>query len=117
MHIVGRTSRASRNKVGGLGIPTLIVVTDPAGSEESHVGHQLAAAVGHRALRPCEIKDGMIASNQRYPAVIGDPLTMADLSRRSWLARASGPATPVIRIMLPHQVSNCNRKVEVRPFL
>jgi predicted kinase len=59
-----------------VGTPTLIVVTGPAGSGKTTLAHALAVAVGCPALCRDEIKEGMVASNRAFVAVMGDPLTM-----------------------------------------
>jgi predicted kinase len=59
-----------------VGIPTLIVVSGPAGSGKTTLAHELAAAIGCPALCRDEIKEGMVISNQGYLAATGDPLTM-----------------------------------------
>jgi predicted kinase len=77
IQIVGRARHALlRSKVGGVGTPTPIVVTGPAGSGKTTLAHQLAAAVGCPALCRDEIKEGMVASNPGHLAALGDPLTM-----------------------------------------
>jgi predicted kinase len=59
-----------------MGMPTLIVVTGPAGSGKTTLAHQLAAVVGCPALCRDEIKEGMVASNPGFVAATSDPLTV-----------------------------------------
>lgn len=59
-----------------MGLPTLIVVSGPAGSGKTTLAHQLAAAVGCPALCRDEIKEGMVVSKPGFAAVTSDPLTM-----------------------------------------
>lgn len=59
-----------------MGMPTLIVVTGPAGSGKTTLAHQLAAAVGCPALCRDEIKEGMVVSNPGFVAATSDPLTV-----------------------------------------
>lgn len=59
-----------------MGMPTLIVVTGPAGSGKTTLAHQLAAAVGCPALCRDELKEGMVASNPGFVAATSDPLTV-----------------------------------------
>lgn len=56
--------------------PTLILVTGPAGSGKTTLGHALAAAVGCPALCRDEIKEGMVASHPGFVPATSDPLTM-----------------------------------------
>jgi predicted kinase len=67
---------SSRSKVGGVGTPTLIIVSGPAGSGKTTLAHGLAAAVGCPALCRDEIKEGMVASNPGFVPARGDLLTV-----------------------------------------
>jgi hypothetical protein len=49
-HYRASQGASSRSKVGGVGTPTLIVVSGPAGSGNTTLAHELAVAVGCPAL-------------------------------------------------------------------
>ncbi len=59
-----------------MGLPTLIVVTGPAGSGKTTLAHALARAVGCPALSRDEIKEGMVRSFPGFVAAPTDPLTL-----------------------------------------
>ena len=61
-----------RRKVCSMGIPTLVVVTGPAGSGKTTLAHALSAAVGCPALCRDEIKEGMVASTPDFVPATSD---------------------------------------------
>jgi predicted kinase len=61
--------------VGPMGIPTLIIVSGPAGSGKTTLAHQLAATLGCPALCRDEIKEGMVVSNPGFVPATSDQLT------------------------------------------
>jgi predicted kinase len=68
--------RLSVRIVGGMGTPSLIVVSGPAASGKTTLAHNLAATLGLPALCRDEIKEGMVASNPEFQAAPGDALTL-----------------------------------------
>jgi predicted kinase len=58
-----------------ISMPTLIVVSGPAGSGKTTLAHRLASAVGCPALCRDEIKEGMVAATPGFVPATFDPLT------------------------------------------
>lgn len=56
--------------------PRLILVTGPAGSGKTTLGHALARRVGCPALSRDELKEGMVLSHPGFVPTTSDPLTM-----------------------------------------
>ena len=66
--------------VTGSPVPTLIVVSGPAGSGKTTLAHEIARAVGCPAICRDEIKEGMVhAAAPGYKPAAGDELTMRAL--------------------------------------
>jgi hypothetical protein len=58
-----------------MGMPTLVVVSGPAGAGRTTLAHELARAVGCPAICRDEIKEGMVQANPGFRPAPGDPLT------------------------------------------
>jgi predicted kinase len=59
-----------------LSLPTLIVISGPAGSGKTRLAHALAEAIGCPAVCRDEIKEGMVhAEGRDFRASVGDALT------------------------------------------
>jgi predicted kinase len=64
----------------GSPVPTLIVLSGPAGSGKTTLAHEIARAVGCPAICRDEIKEGMVhAAAPGYTPAAGDELTMRTL--------------------------------------
>jgi predicted kinase len=61
-------------------VPTLVVVSGPAGFGKSTLAHRLAAALACPAICRDEIKEGMARSASDYAPEAGDALALATLS-------------------------------------
>ena len=60
-------------------LPSLIVVSGPAGTGKTTLAHELARAVGCPAVCRDEIKEGMVHAVPGFTAAPGDELTMRTL--------------------------------------
>jgi predicted kinase len=60
-------------------VPTLIVVSGPAGSGKTTLAHAIASAVGCPAICRDEIKEGMVHATPGFTAAPGDELTARTL--------------------------------------
>ena len=79
-------SRAARrvngaiSTLGGVtGLPTLVVVSGPAGAGKTTLAHRLAGAVGCPVISRDEIKEGMVHARPGFVPEAGDELTVATL--------------------------------------
>ncbi|MDH3682557.1 MAG: ATP-binding protein [Acidimicrobiia bacterium] len=62
-----------------MAVPTLVVVTGPAGSGKTSLAHQLALAIGCPAICRDEIKEGMAFGDDSFAPSVGDTLTKRTL--------------------------------------
>jgi predicted kinase len=60
-------------------VPTLVVISGPAGAGKTTLAHRLARAVGCPAICRDEIKEGMAQSSPGFVPAPGDELTMRTL--------------------------------------
>jgi len=61
------------------GLPTLVVVSGPAGSGKTTLAHRLALAVGCPLISRDEIKEGMVHASPGFVPAVGDELTARTL--------------------------------------
>src|SRR3954471_1769374 len=57
-------------------MPTLVVISGPAGSGKTTLAHELARAIGCPAICRDEIKEGMVHAVGAFEAEREDPLTV-----------------------------------------
>jgi predicted kinase len=77
-------------------LPTLVIVSGPAGSGKTTLAHQLAAMIGCPAICRDEIKEGMVATTPGFVPGPSDPLTV----------RSYGLFFAAIRLFLEHGVTH-----------
>jgi predicted kinase len=65
--------------MGAMALPTLVVVSGPAGTGKTTLAHELARAVGCPAVCRDEIKEGMVHATDDFVPRPGDALTMRTL--------------------------------------
>jgi predicted kinase len=61
------------------GLPTLVVVSGPAGAGKTTLAHTLAQAVGCPVISRDEIKEGMVHASPGFVPAVGDELTARTL--------------------------------------
>ena len=61
-------------------LPTLVIVSGPAGSGQTTLAHRLAGRIGCPALCRDEIKEGMVAATPGFVPGPSDPLTVRSYS-------------------------------------
>jgi predicted kinase len=76
-------------------LPTLVVVSGPAGTGKTTLAHRLAGAIGCPAVCRDEIKEGMVFTAQ--------PVSAAE--RQTLQLRTLGVFFDVLRILLEHEVT------------
>jgi predicted kinase len=59
-----------------MSLPTLVIVSGPAGSGKTTLAHRVAATIGCPALCRDEIKEGMVAATPGFVPGYSDPLTV-----------------------------------------
>ena len=60
-------------------LPTLVVVSGPAGAGKTTLAHALAAAIGCPVVSRDEIKEGMVHASPGFAPAVGDELTVRAL--------------------------------------
>jgi predicted kinase len=61
------------------GLPTLVVVSGPAGAGKTTLAHELGAALGCPVISRDEIKEGMAQASPGFVPAVGDELTARTL--------------------------------------
>jgi predicted kinase len=79
-----------------MSLPTLVIVSGPAGSGKTTLAHRLAATIGCPALCRDEIKEGMVAATPDFVPGPSDPLTV----------RTYALFFATIRLFLEHDVTH-----------
>jgi predicted kinase len=79
-----------------MSLPTMVIVSGPAGSGKTTLAHRLAATIGCPALCRDEIKEGMVAATPDFVPGPSDHLTM----------RSYGLFFAAIRLFLEHGVTH-----------
>jgi predicted kinase len=77
-------------------LPTLVIVSGPAGSGKTTLAHRLAATIGCPALCRDELKEGMVAATPGFVPGPSDALTV----------RSYGLFFAAIRLFLEHGVTH-----------